>query len=186
MRRALDLARKAKGRTSPNPMVGAVVVKNGKIVGEGYHKKAGLPHAEVGALNKAGKLARGAQLFVNLEPCCHLGRTPPCTEAIIKSGIKNVFVGMGDPNKLVGGKGIRALKKAGIKVEIGILKADCQRLNEVFVKHVRTGLPFVMLKSALSLDGKTATATGVSQWITGPQARKLVHEIRDEVDAVMV
>lgn len=186
MRRTLELARKARGRTSPNPLVGAVVVKNGKVVGEGYHKKAGLPHAEIEALNRAGRQARGARLFVNLEPCCHFGRTPPCTNAIIDSGITEVFVGIRDPNKLVGGRGLRILKKAGIKVETRILQAECERLNEVFIKYIRTGMPFVILKAAISLDGKIATATGMSRWITGPQARSLVHEIRDEIDAVMV
>ena len=186
MRRVLELAQNAMGRTSPNPMVGAVVVKNGKVVGEGYHKKAGLPHAEIVALAKAGKKAKGARLFVNLEPCCHFGRTPPCTDAILDSGVKEVFIGMRDPNKLVGGKGIHILRKAGIKVDVGILQAECERLNEVFVKYIRTEMPFVTLKSAISIDGKIATSTGSSRWITGPQSRKLVHEIRDKVDAILV
>jgi len=186
MRRALELAAKAAGRTSPNPMVGAVIVKNGRVIAEGYHKKAGRPHGEIEALRKAGKRARGAQLFVNLEPCCHQGRTPPCTEAIIESGIKEVFVGMRDPNPLVAGKGIRRLKRAGIEVHSGLLKEECRQLNEVFVKYIETGMPFVTLKSALSLDGKIATSTGESQWITGPEARERVHRMRDQVDAILV
>jgi diaminohydroxyphosphoribosylaminopyrimidine deaminase/5-amino-6-(5-phosphoribosylamino)uracil reductase len=186
MRRALELAEKAAGRTSPNPMVGAVIVKNGRVVAEGYHKKAGRPHGEIEALRKAGKRARGGQMFVNLEPCCHQGRTPPCTEAIIESGIKEVFVGMRDPNPLVAGKGIRRLKRAGIVIHAGILRQECQRLNEVFIKYIQTGLPFVTLKSALSLDGKIATSAGESQWITGPEARERVHRMRDQVDAILV
>jgi len=186
MRRALELAGKAAGRTSPNPMVGAVIVKNGRVIAEGYHKKAGRPHGEIEALRKAGKRARGAQMFVNLEPCCHQGRTPPCTGAIIKSGIKEVYIGMRDPNPLVAGKGIRQLKRAGITVHSGILKSECQRLNEVFVKYILTGRPFVTLKSALSLDGKIATSSGESQWITGPEARERVHQMRDQVDAILV
>ena len=186
MRRALELAEKAAGRTSPNPMVGAVIVKNGRVIAEGYHKKAGRPHGEIEALRKAGKRAKGAQMFVNLEPCCHQGRTPPCTDAIIESGIKEVFVGMRDPNPLVAGKGIRHLKRAGITVHSDLLKSECQRLNEVFVKYIQTGMPFVILKSALSLDGKIATSTGESQWITGPEARERVHQIRDQVDAILV
>ena len=186
MRRALELAGKAAGRTSPNPMVGAVIVKNGRVIAEGYHKKVGRPHGEIEALRKAGKRARGAQMFVNLEPCCHQGRTPPCTDAIIESGIKEVFVGMRDPNPLVAGKGIRQLKRAGIAVHSGLLKSECLRLNEVFVKYIQTGMPFVILKSALSLDGKIATSTGESQWITGPVARERVHRMRDQVDAILV
>lgn len=186
MRRALELAGKAAGRTSPNPMVGAVIVKNGRLIAEGYHKKAGRPHGEIEALRKAGKRASGAQMFVNLEPCCHQGRTPPCTQALIESGIKEVFVGMRDPNPLVAGKGIRRLKQAGIPVHTGLLKQECQHLNEVFVKYIQTGMPFVTLKSALSLDGKIATSTGESQWITGPEARQRVHRMRDQVDAILV
>ena len=186
MRRALELAGKASGRTSPNPIVGAVIVKNGRVIAEGYHKKAGRPHGEIEALRKAGKRARGAQLFVNLEPCCHQGRTPPCTDAIIESGLKEVYMGLRDPNPRVAGKGIRQLKRAGIAVHAGLLKQECQRLNEVFVKYIQTGMPFVTLKSALSLDGKIATSTGESQWITGPEARQRVHRMRDQVDAILV
>ena len=186
MRRALELACKAEGRTSPNPMVGAVIVKSGKVVGEGYHKQAGLAHAEISALRRAGSQARGADLYVNLEPCCHDGRTPPCTDAIAAAGIRRVLVGMRDPNPLVGGKGIRKLKRNGIAVTTGLLRQECARLNEAFVKYISTGRPFVILKSALSLDGKIATRTGDSRWITGPEAREHAHRLRDRVDAVLV
>lgn len=186
MRRALELARKAEGRTSPNPMVGAVIVKDGKVVGEGYHKRAGSPHAEIVALKKAGSNARGATLVVNLEPCSHQGKTGPCAVAVIASGIREVVVGMRDPNHLVAGKGNRLLKQAGIKVATGILKNECRRLNEVFVKFIGKHRPFVILKAAISLDGKIATEVGESKWISGPQSRKRVHQIRDKVDAIMV
>ncbi|MBI4389295.1 MAG: bifunctional diaminohydroxyphosphoribosylaminopyrimidine deaminase/5-amino-6-(5-phosphoribosylamino)uracil reductase RibD [Nitrospinae bacterium] len=185
MRRAVELAQKGAGRTSPNPMVGAVVVKDGKTVGEGYHKKAGRPHAEIEALKKAGRRARGASLYLNLEPCCHYGRTPPCTDAILAAGIARVVVGMRDPNPLVAGKGIGILKKAGVRVETGVLRAECERLNEVFVKYIRSRTPFVILKAAISLDGKIATAAGESRWISGAASRKIVHELRDGVDAVL-
>ncbi len=186
MRRALDLARKAEGQTSPNPMVGAVIVKSRKVIAEGYHKKAGLPHAEMVALRKAGSKAKGATLYVSLEPCCHHGKTPPCTEAIIAAGIKTVVVGVRDPNPLVSGKGIRYLKKNGIEVVVGFLKRDCGQLNESFVKYIRTKRPWVILKSALSLDGKIATRTGESQWITGSKAREYSHQLRNKVDAILV
>lgn len=186
MRRVLELARKGQGRTSPNPMVGAVLVKNGRVVGEGYHHKAGLPHGEIEALRRAGKKARGADLYVNLEPCCHFGKTPPCTEAIISAGVKKVIVGMRDPNQLVSGKGFHQLKKNGIRVMTGTLRKECERLNEVFMKFVQTGNPFVVLKTAISLDGKIATRSGESQWITGPKAREKVHQIRNEIDAIVV
>ena len=167
MRLALDLARKSDGQTSPNPVAGAVVVKSGKVVAKGYHKRAGLPHAEIIALNKAGSKARGADLYVNLEPCCHYGRTPPCTEAIIAAGIKRVVLGIRDPNRLVSGNGIRFLRKLGVEVVNGVLKGDCEKLNEPFIKYITTGRPWVILKSAFSLDGKIATRTGDSRWITG-------------------
>lgn len=180
------LARKALGRTSPNPMVGAVVVMRGKIVGEGYHSRAGQPHAEIEALNRAGEKARSADLYVNLEPCCHFGRTPPCTEAIIEAGIKRVFVGMKDPNKQVSGKGLRLLKKHGIVIVPNVLKEECEKLNESFIKKMKTGMPFVILKSAMSLDGKIATRSGDSRWVTGKLARNHVHKIRNQVDAILV
>jgi len=186
MRLALNLARKAEGQTSPNPIVGAVVIKSGKVVAGGYHKKAGLPHAEIVALRKAGSKARGADLYVNLEPCCHYGRTPPCTEAIITAGIKRVVIGIRDPNHLVSGKGMRFLRKKGVEVVTGILKRDCEKLNESFLKYISTGRPWVILKSALSLDGKIATRTGNSKWITGSKARDYVHQLRGKVDAVLV
>jgi diaminohydroxyphosphoribosylaminopyrimidine deaminase / 5-amino-6-(5-phosphoribosylamino)uracil reductase len=184
MRRALELA--ARGRTSPNPMVGAVVVKRGKIVGEGYHSRAGKPHAEIEALKRAGDKARSADLYVNLEPCCHFGRTPPCTDAIIQAGIKRVIFGMKDPNPQVRGKGMRGLKAKGIIVLSGVLKEECMKLNESFAKVIKTGMPFVILKTAMSLDGKIATRSKDSRWISGELARKHVHKIRDFVDAILV
>lgn len=186
MRLVLNLALKAEGHTSPNPMVGAVVVKSGKVISKGYHKKAGLPHAEIVALRKAGSKARGGDLYVNLEPCCHQGRTSPCTEGIIAAGIKRVVMGIRDPNHLVSGKGIRCLRKNGIEVVTGVLKRDCEKLNESFFKYIRTGRPWVILKSALSLDGKIATRSGDSQWITGSKARDYVHQLRNRVDAVLI
>jgi len=176
MARALQLARKGSGRVSPNPMVGAVVVRNGRVVGEGYHKKAGLPHGEIEALKKAGPRAKGAELYVNLEPCCHFGKTPPCTEAILAAGVRKVIVGMRDPNKLVSGKGIRRLRRKGVEVATGMLNRECARLNEVFIKFIRTRRPFVILKTAVSLDGKIATSSGQSQWITGAKARLKVSD----------
>ena len=186
LRRALELAGKAEGRTSPNPMVGAVVIKNGKTIAGGYHRRAGGPHAEIVALKKAGTQVRDAVVFINLEPCCHQGKTPPCTEALIQSGISKVVVGMQDPNPLVRGKGIRRLRQAGIEVETGVLKPECERLNEVFIKYITTGKPFVILKSAVSLDGKIATSGGDSKWITGEPARRKVHQLRDRMDAILV
>ncbi len=186
MKRAIELALMAKGKTSPNPMVGAVIVKGGKIVGEGYHKKAGMPHAEINAIDAAGKGAKDGIMYINLEPCCHQGRTPPCTKALIKSGIKKVVVGMVDPNPIVSGKGIKELKDAGIQVSVGLLEKECRRINEVYLKYITTGMPFVLLKVAMSLDGKIATHTKESKWITGKPSREMVHQLRDEVDAVMV
>ena len=186
MRRALTLARKAEGRTSPNPMVGAVIVKNGLVVAEGYHKKSGSPHAEIEALKKAGNEARGAVMYINLEPCCHQGRTGPCVDAIIQSGIRQVFIGIRDPNPLVCGKGVRALKKSGVKATTGTLSGECRKLNEIFIKYISAGKPFVILKSAISMDGKIATRSGESRWISGPASRRLVHQLRDRVDAIMV
>ena len=186
MARALQLAEKALGRTSPNPIVGAVIVKNGKIIGEGYHKQAGKEHAEVSAIRKAGKNVHGAEMFVNLEPCCHYGETPPCVDAIFSSGLKKVYVGMIDPNKLVNRQGISILRRKGVVVEVGILKKKCELLNESFTKFIRTGNPFVTLKSGISLDGKIATNSGESQWITCEKSRNLVHEIRGKVDAILV
>ena len=185
MRRAIKLAR--KGNASPNPQVGCVIVKKGKIIAEGYHKKAGLPHAEVDGLKKLKKNeAQGSTMYVTLEPCCHFGRTPPCTDAIIKAGVKKVYAAMKDPNSLVSGKGMRKLKKAGIKVDVGLLEKDAIKLNEAYIHHAKTGLPFATLKTAMSLDGKIATSTGESKWITSEKAREKVHEIRSRTDAILV
>lgn len=186
MREALRVAAHAQGRTSPNPLVGAVVVRDGKIISIGWHRAAGTPHAEVHALNMAGELARGATLYVTLEPCSHYGRTPPCVEAIINAGIDRVVAAMSDPNPKVAGRGFDRLRQAGIDVEVGVLENEARRLNEVFMKWITTGLPFVMMKTAMSLDGKIATSTGQSKWITSDAARKRVHQWRDEFDAIMV
>lgn len=186
MERALALARRAIGQTSPNPMVGAVVVKNRRIIGEGYHHRAGLPHAEVHALNAAGDRAQGSDLYVTLEPCSTHGRTPPCTDAIIAAGIRRVVAAAVDPNPKHSGQGLELLKKAGVRVEVGLLGEAAGRLNEPFNKWIRTGMPFVTVKAAMSLDGKIATRTGESKWITGEKARAFVQELRRGVDAVMV
>ncbi len=186
MKKALQLAVKAKGRTNPNPMVGALLVNNNKVVGKGFHKKSGFPHAEIEAIRAAGKKAKGSKLYVTLEPCSHYGKTPPCSDAILKTGIKEVIIGMKDPNPLVAGKGIKKLKKAGIKVTQDVMKNECREINEPFIKYITTKLPYVTLKVASSLDGKISTITGESRWITGSQARKFVHEARNETDAVMV
>ena len=186
MQRALDLARQAKGRTSPNPLVGAVIVKDGKVIGEGYHKKAGTPHAEVHALNAAGENAKDATLYTNLEPCCHWGRTPPCTAALINAGIAHVYVAEVDPNPSVAGKGVQQLQNAGINVHVGVCEQEAADLNEVHRKYIQTGKPFVILKTAMSLDGKIATASGESQWITSEASRQQGHEVRDAVDAILV
>ena len=186
MQRALKLARQANGRTSPNPLVGAVIVKDGKVIGEGYHQKAGTPHAEVHALNAAGENAKDATLYTTLEPCCHWGRTPPCTEALIRAGIARVYIAAVDPNPSVAGKGVRQLEKAGIRVYVGVCQQEAETLNEVHTKYIQTGLPFVILKIAMSLDGKIATVTGDSQWITSEASRQRGHEIRDAVDAILV
>ncbi len=186
MQKALELAELAKGRTSPNPMVGAVVVREGEIVGTGYHARAGTPHAEVHALREAGDKARDATLYVTLEPCCHHGRTGPCTEVIIQAGIKRVVMAVTDPNPKVAGKGARRLREAGIEVDSGVLEKEALRLNESFIKYITTGLPFVTLKTAMSLDGKIATHTGESKWITGEQSRAQVHYLRHYHDAILV
>lgn len=186
MNRALTLAAKARGKTSPNPMVGALLVKNGKIIAEDFHKKAGEPHAEVLAILKAANKAKGSDLYVTLEPCCHLDkRTPPCTKSIINYGIRRVFISMTDPNPHVSGKGIEELRKHGIEVVEGILEDKAKRLNEAYIKYITTGMPFVILKTAMTLDGKIATPEGESKWITGESARKIVHRMRSSVDAIL-
>ncbi|MEL4894076.1 bifunctional diaminohydroxyphosphoribosylaminopyrimidine deaminase/5-amino-6-(5-phosphoribosylamino)uracil reductase RibD [Crocosphaera sp. Alani8] len=186
MQRCLTLARQASGYTSPNPMVGAVVVKNGQIVGQGFHLKPGEPHAEVFALQDAGENAAGATVYVNLEPCNHYGRTPPCTERLIASKVAKVVVGMVDPNPLVAGKGIAKLEDAGIEVTVGVEEAACRRLNEAFCYSILHHRPFGILKYAMTLDGKIATNTGHSAWVTGTNSRQLVHKTRAGCDAVIV
>ena len=185
MRAALALARHAEGRTSPNPLVGAVIVRDGHIVAAGWHRRAGTEHAEIHALRMAGELARGATLYVTLEPCAHYGRTGPCAKAVAEAGIQRVVIGMKDPNPLVSGKGIRILENAGIDVRCGVLEKEAAQLNEVFLKWMETGFPFVVLKAAMSLDGKIATCTGESQWITNHASRNRVHEMRDRYDAIL-
>ncbi len=186
MKKALSLARRGEGRVSPNPMVGAVIVKNGGIIGRGYHRRFGAPHAEVVALEEAGDSARGGTLYLNLEPCTHFGKTPPCVDEIIKKGIKEVVVAMKDPNPINNGKGIRILRKAGIKVKVGVLAEEAIRLNETFIKWVRKGIPFVSIKVAQTLDGKIATKSGRSRWITGPEAGGFVHCLRAVSDCIIV
>lgn len=186
MRWAIALALEGEGRTSPNPMVGAVVVKKGRIVGEGYHRRAGTPHAEIHALKAAGKRARGADIYVTLEPCPHEGRTGPCVPAIVEAGIRRVFVGARDPNPLVDGRGVRALRAAGVQVTEGVLEEACRRVNETYNKFIVSGLPFVTAKAALSLDGKIAAPGGESRWITGMECRRRVHQMRSQSDAVIV
>lgn len=184
--RCLELAREATGRTAPNPLVGSVLVQDDEIVGEGFHPGAGHPHAEVLALRQAGEQARGATLYVNLEPCNHFGRTPPCTEAIIQAGVARVVVGMVDPDPRVAGSGIVRLREAGIEVLTGIESDACEQLNEAFICRITQQRPLGILKYAMTLDGKIATSTGHSQWITGPAARARVHQLRASCDAVVV
>lgn len=186
MRRAVCLARNAEGRTSPNPLVGAVVVKDGRIVAEGWHRRAGTPHAEAHALNMAGELAKGATVYVSLEPCAHYGRTGPCAKALVAAGVKRVVVAMTDPNPKVAGKGLEILREAGIEVTVGVLEQEARELNECFLHWITTNRPFVVLKTAMSLDGKIATAGGESQWITNEESRLETHRLRDKYDAILV
>lgn len=186
MGRAIGLAERGRGLTSPNPMVGAVVVAEGRIVGEGHHEGPGLPHAEVVALRSAGERARGATLYVTLEPCGHHGRTPPCTDAVIEAGVSRVVAAMRDPNPIVDGRGFAKLEAAGIEVRSGVLLEEAERQNEAYLKHVCTGLPFVTWKMAASLDGKVAARDGTSRWITGEAARRDVHRLRAASDAIVV
>ncbi len=186
MTRALALAAKGKGRTSPNPMVGCVVVRDGQILGEGWHAKAGEPHAEVIAIEAAGGDIVGATVYVTLEPCAHHGKTPPCADLLVKHRPARVVAAMQDPNPLVAGKGLALLRDAGITVETGLCEGEARRLNEAFIKYITTGLPFVIAKCAMTLDGKIATRTGHSKWVTGENARRMVHELRNEVDGILV
>jgi|AntRauTorckE6833_2_1112554.scaffolds.fasta_scaffold01613_2 diaminohydroxyphosphoribosylaminopyrimidine deaminase/5-amino-6-(5-phosphoribosylamino)uracil reductase len=186
MKKTLQLAKKGEGYTSPNPMVGALVVKNGEIIGKGYHKKAGEPHAEVYALDQAGNDAEGATLYVNLEPCCHFGKTPACSLKVIKSGIKRLVVAMEDPNPLVAGEGIRQLEQAGIETKVGVLEKEAEILNEVFIKYITENIPFIYLKSGQTIDGFLATSTGDSRWVTNKKARLYGHKLRHKVDAILV
>ena len=184
---ALRLAAKGRGTASPNPMVGAVVVKRGRIVGQGFHLRPGLPHAEILALRQAGSRARGATLYVTLEPCGHLKkRTPPCVPDILRAGVSRVVIAMTDPNPFVKGKGAAALRRAGLHVGVGVARLEAEELNRAYVHWMKTKRPYVILKAGMTLDGKIATASGKSKWITGKQARAEVHRLRGEVDAVLV
>lgn len=186
MRMALRLARKGTGRTSPNPTVGAVIVRRGRVVGKGFHRAAGLPHAEVEAIREAGKAARGADLYLTLEPCCHVGRTGPCTEEILSSGIRRVAAAMKDPNPLVAGKGIAILQKSGILATTGLLEEEARALNRPYLRWIVSGKPYVTLKLAMSIDGRIAASGGSSRWISGVPSRNIVHRMRGETDAVLV
>lgn len=187
MRRALELAARGRGFVEPNPLVGAVVLDaDGNLVGEGFHERYGGPHAEVHAFAAAGERARGGTLMVTLEPCCHWGKTPPCTDAVLRSGVRRVVAAMADPFPKVDGGGVRLLREAGIDVTVGVGEADARRLNAPYLKLVQTGRPWVHLKWAMTLDGKLATATGDSKWISGEASRRAVHELRGRVDAVLV
>ncbi len=186
MNKALELAKKGEGYTSPNPMVGAVVVKDGKIIGQGYHHYYGGPHAEVYALDQAGEEAKGATIYVSLEPCSHYGKTPPCSLKVINSGVKKAIVAMTDPNPLVAGRGILQMEEAGLGVEVGILEREAKELNEVFIKYISSDIPYIYLKSAQTLDGFLATSIGDSKWITNEKARLLGHKLRHKVDAILV
>jgi diaminohydroxyphosphoribosylaminopyrimidine deaminase/5-amino-6-(5-phosphoribosylamino)uracil reductase len=186
MHRALRLGEKGLGYTAPNPAVGAVVVRDGMVLGEGWHQRAGTPHAEIHALKAAGDAAKGADLYVTLEPCNHTGRTPPCTHAILQAGIRRVVIGTLDPNPKVVGGGAGFLRERGLEVEIGCLRNECRLLNAPFAKHMLTGMPWVRSKVACSLDGRTATRTGHSKWITNQQARSSGHRLREISDAILV
>ncbi len=186
MQRALALARRGLGRTHPNPAVGAVIVRDGKIVGEGFHPKAGEPHAEIFALRQAGEAARGATMYVTLEPCVHHGRTPPCVAAIIEAGIAEVHIAMLDPNPIVHGQGVAQLQAAGIRVIVGEGREQARELTEGFAHWIRTRRPWVVAKYAMTLDGKVATRTGHARWVSGPEARQWVHRLRNTVDAILV
>ncbi|MCQ5128077.1 bifunctional diaminohydroxyphosphoribosylaminopyrimidine deaminase/5-amino-6-(5-phosphoribosylamino)uracil reductase RibD [Butyricicoccus faecihominis] len=186
MRRALMLARRGEGRVSPNPMVGCVIVKEGRVIGEGWHEKCGGPHAERAALAACAESPQGGTLYVTLEPCCHWGRTPPCTDAIMEKRLARVVVGCLDANPLVAGNGVQTLRTAGVAVATGVLEADCKKLNEVFFHFIQNQTPFVTLKYAMTLDGKLAAHTGDSKWVTGETARAHVHRTRNRLSAIMV
>ncbi len=186
MAHALELAKKGRGKVNPNPMVGAVIVKGGKIIGEGYHMAYGQAHAEVNAFKSCTESAEGATLYVTLEPCSHYGKTPPCVDLVIREKVSRVVIGNLDPNPLVAGRGIKKLEACGISVTVGVLAEECSRLNEVFMKYITTKMPFVVMKTAMTLDGKIATATGESKWITGEAARKEVHTLRNALMGIMV
>ena len=186
MMRALELAKKGMGKTSPNPMVGAVLVKNNKIISEAWHSRAGQKHAEVKALQSVLRQnIKGATLYVTLEPCCHLGKTPPCADFLLKKGLKRIVIAMRDPNPKVDGKSIKILQKAGMIVNVGVMKKEAERLNEVFIRFITSGYPFVTLKIAATLDGKIASVKGDSKWITNKQSRKMVHRMRGQIDAII-
>ena len=186
MRQAIALALKGTGRVNPNPLVGAVVVKDGRVIGEGYHQQYGCPHAERNALAACTESPAGATIYVTLEPCCHHGKNPPCTQALIQAGVSRVVVGSADPNPLVAGKGIAQLKAAGIQVEEGCLQAECDAINFIFFHYITTKQPYLALKYAMTTDGKIACHTGVSRWITGETARHHVHQLRNKYAAIMV
>jgi diaminohydroxyphosphoribosylaminopyrimidine deaminase/5-amino-6-(5-phosphoribosylamino)uracil reductase len=186
MRRALMLAARGVGRVEPNPMVGCVLVRGGRVVGEGYHRRFGGPHAEVEAIEAAGRAARGATAFVTLEPCCHHGKTPPCTDALLAAGVKRVVAAMRDPFSRVRGRGLAVLRRAGVQVEVGLCEWEAVQLNGPYLKRERLGLPWVILKWAQSIDGKIATRTGESRWISGEASRRWVHRVRGRVDAIVV
>lgn len=186
MRQALKLAEKGCGWTAPNPMVGAVIVKDGRVIGEGWHEKYGQPHAERNALASCKESPKGATIYVTLEPCCHHGKQPPCVDAILEAGISRVVVGSGDPNPLVGGKGISILREHGIEVTENVLREECDRLNEVFFHYIQTQRPFVVMKYAMTMDGKIAAYTGESKWVTGEEARNHVQQQRHRLQGIMV
>lgn len=186
MHMAYRLALKGQGRTSPNPLVGAVIVKSRKVIAQGWHKHCGADHAEIMALKRAGLRAKGASLFVTLEPCSHFGRTPPCVDAIIASGIRQVYVGTKDPNPLVNGRSLEKMRRAGIEVHVGFMRKELEQMNEFFIKYIKHGMPFVVAKIAQTMDGKVATASGVSKWITSSAARRYAKTLRGHFDAILV
>ncbi len=186
MKIAISLARNGKGKVNPNPMVGAIIVKENKIIGRGYHEHYGEAHAEVRAFENATEDVEGSTLYVTLEPCSHYGRTPPCVDKIIEMKVQKVIIGSLDPNPLVSGKGVQKLLDAGIEVKAGVLEEECKDLNEVFMKFIVEKRPFIIMKTAMSLDGKIATKTGESKWITGSRSRENVHQLRNEVAGIMV